>query len=266
MADRHYDDDEAREIFDEASRSPGTPEGRSAAMTSGSGFTLAELQEIGAEAGIDPLRIAQAARSLQYRPEIVPGPVRRMAGLPVGVSRTVDLGPSFDDADWNRLVVDLRDTFDARGTIHVQGGFREWTNGNLQALVEPTGDGFQLRLRTRKETAWATLGLSLVGLVFSVFLTLVLLNKGELDVKWVVPAFFALMSVGGVVSQMVQLPAWARTREQQMEAVARRALLGVAEEEQDDHVADHPATEPRGDQEPSLPRTGPSGASPRVAG
>jgi hypothetical protein len=233
MPDRRYDDDEARRIFDEASRAHGALEAGSAGLPSRSGFTLAELQEIGTEVGIDPERIARAAHAVARRPEIVAGPVRRLVGMPVGVSRTVELGPDFDDDDWNRLVVDLRTTFDMRGKIQVEGAFREWTVGRLQALVEPTGDGYQLRLSTFKESAPAGLVLSALGMVFALFLTVVLSSKGDLDVKWVVPAFFALVSVGGLVGQMVYLPGWARTRERQMEAVAERALLRAAEKERD---------------------------------
>lgn len=229
MTERRYDDDEVQRIFEEASRIPRLP--ASGERPAGTGFSLAELKEIGAEAGLDPARVVAAARSLDHGPGTAVGPVRRLVGLPIGVSRSVDLPADFDDDDWNRLVVDLRQTFDARGKINVNGPFREWTNGNLQALVEPTDDGYQLRLKTFKESAQGVLAFSLGGLVFSVFLTLVLLNKGDLDVKWVVPAFFALMSVGGAVSQMIQLPGWAETRQGQMEEVANRALLRAAEKE-----------------------------------
>lgn len=234
MTDRRYDEEETRRIFDEASRSPGLPAERSAAPVDGPGFTLAELQDIGAEAGIEPARIAAAARALDTRGSSVPAKIRRAAGLPVGVSRSVDLPASFDEDDWNRLVVDLRETFDARGTIRVEGAFRAWNNGNLQALVEPTDEGYQLRLTTRKGNAPQTAALGAFGLVFAVFMTLALSMKGSLDTKWIVPAFIALMSTVGLLGTAIQLPGWAATRERQMEEVAARALLRAAKKEEVD--------------------------------
>ena len=58
--------------------------------------------------------------------------------MPVGVSRTVTSAGNFTEREWERLVVDLRETFDAKGAVKREGSFRQWTNGNLQALVEPT--------------------------------------------------------------------------------------------------------------------------------
>src|SRR5688572_18658164 len=132
MAKRRYDEEETRRIFDAASRVRGLPD--SSSELSSSGFTLAELEQIGAEAGLDPADIAEAARALDARAS-VSVTTRRMAGLPIGVSRAVDLPSAFGDSDWNRLVADLRETFDARGRIRVDGAFREWSNGNLRALV-----------------------------------------------------------------------------------------------------------------------------------
>ena len=232
MTDRRYDDDESREIFDAASRAGGTSE-PGTGLTVGSGFTLAELQEIGVEAGMDPGRIAEAARALDLRPAAAP-PARRLLGVPVGVARTVELPATFDEDDWNRLVVDLRQTFDARGKIRVEGAFRAWSNGNLQALVEPTDEGFQLRLRTLKRSATQSAALAGAGLVFAVFLTMALLAKGELDAKWIAPAFIALLSAGNFAAQMIQLPGWAHTRERQMEEVAARALLRAGAKAEDD--------------------------------
>jgi len=53
-------------------------------------------------------------------------------------------------------------TFDARGTIRSEGDFRQWTNGNLQALLEPTDAGHRLRLKTVKGQAIPYMGLGSV--------------------------------------------------------------------------------------------------------
>ena len=42
--------------------------------------------------------------------------------------------------------MDLRGTFDARGSVREDGFFRPWTNGNLQALLGSTESGHRVRL------------------------------------------------------------------------------------------------------------------------
>src|SRR5437763_1290988 len=86
MTTRRYGDEEASEIFRLATTSE-TPQ-QSLPAESG-GLTLTELQRIGQEAGIEPAHIAQAAASLDARGR--PAPLRRSFGLPVGVSRVVEL-------------------------------------------------------------------------------------------------------------------------------------------------------------------------------
>src|ERR1051325_3140652 len=142
MTERQYSDEEAAAIFERASETehavvPVPAEGR--------GLTLAALQDIGREVGISPESIALAAQSLDLagRPAL-----QRFMGLPIGVGRIVEFDRRLSDSDWEVLVADLRTTFQARGTVRYDGPFRQWTNGNLQALLEPTPTGDRLRLQT----------------------------------------------------------------------------------------------------------------------
>ena len=48
----------------------------------------------------------------------------------------------------------------ARGHLSEEGPFRQWTNGNLQALLEPTESGQQLRLKTAPTPADAADGVA----------------------------------------------------------------------------------------------------------
>ncbi|HEX9886603.1 MAG TPA: hypothetical protein VGA70_08950, partial [Longimicrobiales bacterium] len=133
MTERRYTEEEVAEILDRATEVR-TERGRSLATSEG--LTLAELKEIGQEAGIPSDMIVWAAgqvdRPAQADPDV------RLLGARIGVGRTVHLGRKLTDAEWNRLVVDLRETFNAVGTVREQGAFRTWSNGNLQALLEPT--------------------------------------------------------------------------------------------------------------------------------
>lgn len=218
MSERRYDDAEVTAILARASELPSSASPPSAA---GNGLTLAQLQEIGREVGIAPEAIAQAARGLVHG---TPHVARRYLGLPLTVTHTVALGRRITDAEWEQLVVQFRDTFDARGKTVVQGGLRQWTNGNLQALVEPTPSGDRLRLRTTKGDArtavgggLAIMGISSVGLLVSLLPAAA--GAPALD------AMFGALSVFGAGMAALsawRLPRWAETRRQQMQGIAER--------------------------------------------
>ncbi len=213
--ERRYTEQQIAAIFEKAAEAQ-----KAARRGTGEGLTLAELQEIGAEAGLLPEMVAHAA-ALADRP-VTALPTRRYLGLPIGVARTVELPGSFSDAAWDGLVADLRSTFHAKGKTGREGGLRIWRNGNLQATVEPTGAGHRLRLSTLKSDAAGTLG---TGLVFFVAgLVLVALNvlgwENSLADSGVMFALLGLFAAG---VKALQLPRWAEERARQMDEVAARA-------------------------------------------
>src|ERR1044071_1236872 len=159
MSERQYNDEEVAAIFERASETEQSALPRPA---EGKGLTLAALQDIGRDVGISPEAIALAARSLDQagRPAL-----QRFMGLPIGVGRTVEFDRPLSDSDWERLVADLRTTFRARGTVRYDGPFRQWTNGNLQALLEPTPTGHRLRLQTVKGDSRRQMTAGVVALV-----------------------------------------------------------------------------------------------------
>lgn len=159
MTERRYDEHEVTEIFGRASEAQLEVARQS---PSGEGITLAELQAIGQQAGFTPAAVADAARSLdRHEPRFR----RQFLGLTVGVGRTVELDHRISTEEWERLVVELRETFDARGNAKSDGGLRQWANGNLQVLVEPTERGDRLRLRTVHVSArmMMTMGAAVLG-------------------------------------------------------------------------------------------------------
>lgn len=218
--DRRYDEEEVRRIFDQASK---VQEEERADLPGEGGMTLEELRRIGSEVGIRPEHVERAARSLDRREE---SGRRRLLGLPIGVGRSVDLERRLTDEEWETLVVDLRHTFDAKGRLSGSGSFRQWTNGNLQALLEPVGDTHRLRLRTTKGNSKALMTAGgIMGILAVISLVLTLFAGGDLGKALELGLIGIALFAGGAV----QLPGWAATRERQMEAVANRALLLSAE-------------------------------------
>jgi hypothetical protein len=222
MTERRYDENETAEIFARAAEARPAP---SRALPAGEGMTLAELQEIGRQAGMSIEQVAEAARSLDRPAQ--PAPVK-LLGLEIGVGRTVQLDRRLSDAEWERLVVLLRDTFQARGALRTDGSLRQWTNGNLQVLVEPSGSGERVRLRTRNANAQGFIiaGAGIVGFTgfMSVLgaLTGTLYETGYLQTLLPIAATgLATLGIG-----LARLRGWARTRQEQMDGIAARLESG----------------------------------------
>jgi hypothetical protein len=179
--------------------------------------------------------VAQAARSIDQvgRPAS-----RTFLGLPIGVGRTIDLDRRLSDEEWERLVVDLRETFDARGTVRYDGPFRQWTNGNLQALLEPTETGHRIRLRTVKGDArgMMTAGLAILGVTAATLIAFGLTS--QLGDGWPAMGFLSAMGLGMFGIGAIRLPGWARLRRRQMEAVAARLALAATSQSSDGPVTE----------------------------
>jgi hypothetical protein len=225
MSERRYNDEEVAAIIERASE---TEPAALPASTEGKGLTLAALQEIGREVGISPESISLAARSLDQGGNAVSA---RFMGLPIGVGQTVEFDRPLSDSDWEGLVADLRTTFQARGTVRYDGPFRQWTNGNLQALVEPTPTGHRLRLQTMKGDARALMtGGSVVLGGASATLIAVAMSGGLPNIGAATGVgFMALVGVGMFAAGALRVPGWARRRRAQIEEIiARLANSGRA--------------------------------------
>ncbi len=219
MAERRYTEQEVADIFQRATETQ-APEYRR--LPSVEGLTLAELQEIGRQVAIAPELVARAALALDRAER---APVRRFLGFPVRVSRTVELGRELSDAEWERLVVDLRETFDARGQVRQEGTMRHWANGNLHAYLEPGESGQRLRLRTFNENARSLMIAGLATIGMTALIAAVLEVAGGVAAARVPRiAVVAAIGLGMFAWGAVRLPSWARRRLQQMDAVADRVL------------------------------------------
>ena len=223
-SNRRYNEEEVQEILRRATETSHTTD-RAPATTEG--MSLGELQEIGREVGIDAALISQAAASLD-RPSPAPAATRSFLGTTIGVGRTVHIDRPLSDAEWHRLVLDLRETFDARGKLREEGSFRQWTNGNLQALLEPTDSGARLRLSTLKSDARPVMMMGLGLTLFSILLVVgaVIGLAGDPDV-FGESLILALAGIVLLATQRVRLPRWAETRELQMEGIIARLTSGM---------------------------------------
>jgi hypothetical protein len=222
MTERRYSDAEVEEIFSLAAETEQQTR-RQLPARDDHGMTLAELQKIGQEAGIMPEAVAQAARSLD-QPRQPETPV--FLGLPVGAARTVRLERRMTDEEWERLVVELRETFNARGVIRAEGSLRSWTNGNLQVLLEPDGEGQRVRFRTVKGNArpYMFMGLGLMGVAAATFVAGMLTPNLSRPDFFEQVGMFAVLGAGFFAAGALPLKRWAKLRREQMDRLAERLL------------------------------------------
>jgi len=221
MTERRFNDAEVAAIFERAAEAQHTSQ---PLIPLSKGMTLVQLQDIGREIGISPDELARAAKAVELQPQPAS---REFMGLPIGVGLTVDLDRKLTEEEWDRFVVDLRETFDAQGTVTHEGSFRQWSNGNLQALLEPTATGHRVRLRTVKGDARGLIigGLCMFG--FAALAFIAALFRGPLDDGGFIAAvgFLAVMGAGMFGMGAFRLPGWARLRRQQMAQVAERLAV-----------------------------------------
>ena len=155
----------------------------------------------------------------------MPAIVRRSFGVPVGVSRLVDLPRAPTDREWEQLVGEFRTTFGVVGVATTSGGIRDWSHGNLHISVEPTEHGEQLRLSTRKDDAVLLNGFGFVLGAFGVLSSAVVAASGKPDKALLVFGMFGGMGLlAFFAATLVRQPLWARQREQQMEAIGEHAV------------------------------------------
>jgi hypothetical protein len=228
-SERRYHDDEIAEIF-EVAASPAAP----ARTGSARGLTLAELQAIGSEVGLPPDRVAAAAASVDRSRGSSRGVGRGTTlGMPVATARSVELPRALSDREWALLVAQMRELFAARGRDASEGETRHWSNGSLHAIMEPTLQGYRLRLGTRKSNAAAINGLGLGGIALGVVIAGATAITGQPLPEFSGPIVLGAAGAGAVVLNALRLPRWVSTRERQFEQIIDTARRITGDEHAD---------------------------------
>ncbi len=185
MSERRFDDDEVREILDRATEireTPALPASAAARAEPGHGLTLRDVQEVAAEVGISPERVAEAAQALLVDRAALPAP-RTSFGVPISVAHAVRLPRMLDPDEWDRFVVRLRDTFEAAGEVRTEGSLQTWSNGHLQVLLEPLDEGARLRFQSldndSKQYLDGGLAMGVSGLLLAAFMGILSAGAGK---------------------------------------------------------------------------------------
>ena len=216
MTERRFSDAEVAQIFERATSGHALQ-----ATGAAEGMTLAELQSIGKEVGIPAEQITRAALSLSAGEA---KPTQRFLGMTTGVGHTVHLARKLTDEEWERFIVEVRETFNARGTMTSHGSLKQWSNGNLQVLLEPTDAGHRVRFKTVKGDAPGTLGGGLVMSAVAVIGEMTAVLTGAAHDVGLLASFGALgaVGIGAAATTALRLPRWVRARKAQMEELGAR--------------------------------------------
>lgn len=221
-----FDETQVAEILTRATQEDSKP--NLPARRPSEGVTLEELKEIGAEVGIAPERIEQAAAGLLF-PEVAQVP-DTFWGLPERVLHIVEIPRPLDEGEWARLVSMARETFGALGELQGQGHLQSWHNGNLQMVMEPSPQGeYRIRMQTKKSDAKGNTISGFLSIVASILFVLFLTASGKGE-----PFLYVLMSALGVfgagvlVGQRFTLPRWAEERQRQMQGLGEQVKLLAA--------------------------------------
>lgn len=100
------------------------------------GLTLDEVKELGTEFGIDPALIARAA--MESGRDGLREDEFNIFGGPMSVSREIVLEMEVDDAEWEEMLVHIREEFADPGTVSVRNGTYEWTGQDKKSKAHVT--------------------------------------------------------------------------------------------------------------------------------
>ncbi len=216
MTERRFSDDEVAQIFERATSGQVVQTTRAV-----EGMSLAEVQSIGEEVGISAEQITRAASSLSVSSA---RPTKRFLGLTTGVGYTVPLARKLTDEEWERFLVDVRETFNARGAMSNQGSSKLWSNGNLQVWLEPTADSHRVRFKTVKGTAPLALTSGILMTAASAIGEITAVLTGVAHDIGLVASFgvLGLIGIGTASTTALRTSAWARDRKDQMEELGAR--------------------------------------------
>lgn len=202
--EQSFTEAQARAIFEEAAR-------RQAARQTADapGLTLAELQAVAREAGLDPDLVAAAAAHIAIEP---PEPAKRYPfwDLPDELRVERVIPGEVPDALWETMVAELRRTFGQAGRAGQVGRVREWatevassSGSNLHApvRVEVRPEDGQTRIvlsQSMKAYRDASYGVSGSFLAMGLLLFPILILTARPDNLGAALLFCALLTVGGV--------------------------------------------------------------------
>lgn len=203
MSNRRYTEEEMALILKRAVENQGSS--NLPARSPEQGFSLEEMQEIGAEVGIDAAQITAAAKSLEQRPE---AGRNRSNVAKFRSDQWIDV--EVEERDLQEMVALIRRNVKKPGEAREVLGGVEWkgktTAGPQHVSIRPEQDGTRIDVT-------GTYSEPLVGALAGTSPMAAMLSGGLTNAAGGPPALVALMAVVGFV--VAALPWWALIRRSQ---------------------------------------------------
>ena len=209
---RKFSEEEISRIFEQAAKEQEEGDDHS-------GLTLSELQSIGAQSGLDPEAIARAAKKIKLVLRL--DPRKRKFKSDVGVGGTAELPGKITSSDWEELLPEIRNEFNAPGKAISDGYRKEWSNGNLKVLIENGREQDRLRLSSVNGRKIAQLRLSATMAILGFFF--VIMGAAESEEVFVFAMMTLLAAFATYWLTRRSLKKWANKREAQMAAITEKA-------------------------------------------
>jgi len=193
------------------------------------GLSLAEMQEVAAAAGIDPTHVAAAVAELAAAPE----PLKRIAGVPVQVTRVRRLAVPVSDEGWARMVSELRRTFNDDGIAGQLGRIREWSavgrgprrDMTTKLSLEPDDEGARVTIRqSARDFAFGfTLASGIMSFMTILFGTMA--SLGVDDELWIPTLAMGSLAIVFLFTVQIGMRIWASRAEKRFESLLDRLEL-----------------------------------------
>ena len=155
---RKFDEKEVALIFRQATELDVPVEGRretSSGSDLGGGLDLQELKDIALEVGVDPTRVAEAARSLMIQPR--DSPLVVFVGTPTHFEMESEFDVRLNDEIRGDLLREIRAVMDRQGVTEGQSGSLEWKAedelGGRYVTISPSSAGTRLSVIGRFKSA-----------------------------------------------------------------------------------------------------------------
>lgn len=230
-----FTDEEGRRILRRAAERQEAAE--RARLREGETLTLAELESIAEEVGIDRSYVDAAAREVVIRRDA--GPVDVSMGLPKELVEVRVLPGTVSDRQWEQMVGVLRESFGRSGIVTQFGDVREWSSSSdgrdgmpVHVRLAPTEGGTQLSM------SQSTLSVRQVGPIvggsfgfIAAFLTAFVAVGDFEPAVWSLPILMLLIAVGSGLGSTLLGKRWVRSRTALMDSVAdKMELIGRPED------------------------------------
>lgn len=206
MAEQRFDEQEIGVILQRATemQSGLTPE------TSKPGVTLAELQRVASEIGIEPAIVERAAQEVQTTPKV--------AVLTNAQTFDHTIEGEIGDETWEELVIRLREFVGRPGKSTVEGATREWRGGleTCQITFTATSRNGKTRFRLMMDTSGANGVAGVATMFMCVFLTPMTsaLIWKKLDNTLLTTIIGLTIFLTGIIAPRVKLIQWRKATHQ----------------------------------------------------